>query len=54
MNSITRTLSGQASPFLSSFPFYGYPFICKQFQHIGACSLCAESLGILANYKKLN
>jgi hypothetical protein len=55
---LTTALSGQASPILARLFFYSYSFICKQFQHAGACRLCARSLygliisAILIEYKK--
>lgn len=38
-------LRGQASPGLANFSFYSYSFICKKLQSVGACTLCAMSLG---------
>jgi len=40
-----RTLMGQALPILANLSFYSYSFICKQFQNVGACTLCAMPLG---------
>lgn len=45
---LTSALSGQA-PILANLSFYSYSFICKQFQHVGACSLRAGSLACFVN-----